>query len=66
MSQIYSSESDALNAFGNKTQVYISFLCPYTYNQKVCGSWCPLFEKSQIGTTVKVNLRCGNKNQEIS
>lgn len=62
----YSNETDAKNDVNGRSHNYIAYLCPFTYGEKACGSWCPLFEIASHtrgldgAVLTHVNLRCGD------
>jgi hypothetical protein len=62
----YTSNVDAINDVNGRTHNYISYLCPFTHENKACGSWCPLFEIAghtrgiDGANLTHVNLRCGD------
>ncbi|MEK6832901.1 MAG: hypothetical protein AABY32_02545 [Nanoarchaeota archaeon] len=64
--RIYPNEADALTQYNTRTLRYIEFKCPFTYQDKMCGNWCPLFQydshpvDSTTTSQQRVALQCGS------
>jgi len=62
----YKNEAEAVSDVNSRTHDYIAFICPFTHEERACGSWCPLFEiaghtRSHDGVVLThVALRCGD------
>ena len=56
--KIYRSENTATASLGNKEQLFLNGLCPYS--NRLCGNWCALFyfDKGSENTSPYVILGC--------